>query len=111
MITVLATQEDILSTQSSQHNNQTYSDSSDESSSALAQSQELLSELSIETQLSTINHALRVLNQSPIPTKKHKQTKWIDNKVKTVSTNLIKSLQPNKCSVTRHERLCFSQKF
>lgn len=35
-----------------------------------------------------------MLNQSPIPKKKLKQTNWIDDKVKTVSINIKKSLQP-----------------
>lgn len=62
------------------------------SESAPAESQELLSQLSIGMQLPVINDALNLLSKSPIPKKRINHAVWVNAKVETVCSNLKKSL-------------------
>lgn len=50
------------------------------------------SEVSAATQLPVINHALQLLNQSPIPSKKLNDNQFLNNKINQISDSLKKVL-------------------
>lgn len=73
--------------------------------SDLASSQELLSQLSIDTRLPVINEALILLDESPIPRKKLRNSKWANDKVEEVCHNIKRTLEVPDCkSVDKNTR-------
>lgn len=74
------------------------------SSCELNSSQEMLSQLSIGTRLPVINSALKLLDESPIPRKKLKSSKWVENKVAQVCCNLKRTCEvPNAGPVDQND--------
>ncbi|KAK0157010.1 hypothetical protein PV327_011462 [Microctonus hyperodae] len=60
--------------------------------SPIQQSTSSLSELSLDVTISSINEALSLLNQSPIPTRKMNMNTYLNSKVTRVARNLRKAL-------------------